>query len=112
MQTRIYLCSEAVRAMLELHKTHKMAHCKVNLQNMVLADSYTVSLIGLDHLAPIDGISNEASANLLGYQSPESIDLSEEPYSLKEADLLALGVCLFSIYNMLPPFEKASPDDP
>ena len=79
---------------------------------MVLADSNTISLIGLDHLAPIDGISNEASANFLGYQSPESIDLSEATYSLKEADLLALGVCLFSIYNMLPPFEKASPDDP
>ena len=59
METRLYLCAEVVRAVLELHSTHNMAHRNISVENLYLSDAFNLILTKFTHLEPLDGQSDD-----------------------------------------------------
>jgi serine/threonine protein kinase len=83
-----------------IHQLHKagIAHRDIKLENIMLTDDFDIKIIDLGYALALSGRSNSGFMKTrLGtymYMAPEILDKTLQ-YQGQDADLFALGVCLF-----------------
>ncbi|KAL4468365.1 hypothetical protein ABPG72_012259 [Tetrahymena utriculariae] len=101
---------QLINAIQYIHE-NGFAHRDIKLENILISNEFNLKLADFGFATKItEGQKFERIMGTEGYMAPEL--QARQRYCGKKVDIFACGVVLFSIVNGMPPFFKATQNDP